>query len=188
MNRVSVIGTTGSGKSTLACCLAQVLDVPHIELDAIHWRAGNWTPIPPDQFKEAVAEAVRPVRWVVEGGYSVVRPLIWERADTVVWLDYSFPVTFSRLLRRSVRRVVSRDELWGGNRETLALLLSRESILLWCLKTHHRNRRKFRAQLACPESQHLRVLRFQSPRHTERWLGGLRQAVCQRDPGKGPSF
>jgi hypothetical protein len=35
-----------------------------------------------------VAEAVGRDRWVVDGGYSAMRPLIWERADTIVWLDY----------------------------------------------------------------------------------------------------
>ena len=33
--------------------------------------------------------------WVIDGNYSDVRPLIWERADTVVRLDYSFPVMFA---------------------------------------------------------------------------------------------
>ncbi len=120
-----------------------------------------------------MVEAVRQERWVVEGGYSAVRPLVWERADTVVWLDYPLPVTFGRLLRRTARRVASQEPLWGGNRESLALALSRDSILLWCLQTHGPNRRKYAEQLARPENQHLRVLRFQSPRKAERWLKGL---------------
>ena len=173
MNRVSVIGTSGSGKSTLARRLSKVLSVPCVELDAIHWQQGGWTPLPQDQFTGVVAEAVRQDRWVVEGGYSAVRPLVWERADTVVWLDYSFPVTFSRLLRRTVRRVACRETLWGANRETLALCLSRDSILLWCLKTHGPNRRKFAEQLALPENQHLCVRRFRSPQQTKAWLKGL---------------
>jgi len=176
MDRISIIGTSGAGKSTLAHRLARILDVPSIELDAIHWRQGGWAPPPQGQFQEAVAEAVCRERWVVEGGYSAVRPLIWERAETVVWLDYSLPVTFSRLLRRTVRRVASREELWGGNRQTLALMLSRDSMLLWCLKTHGPNRRKFREQLARPKHQRLRVLHFRSPRQAEAWLAGLGRA------------
>ena len=37
MQRVSVIGVTGSGKTTLAAALAAKLQVPYIELDALHW-------------------------------------------------------------------------------------------------------------------------------------------------------
>lgn len=170
MSRVSVIGTTGSGKSTLAAQLARILEVPCIELDAIHWQQPSWNPISREQFQSEVAEAVRAERWVIEGGYSVVRPLLWERADTVIWLDYSFPVTLSRLLRRTTRRILSRELLWGTNRESLQIALSRESILLWLLKTHGPNRQKFAAQLALPENQHLRVHRFTSPRQTQAWL------------------
>jgi len=173
LDRISIIGTTGSGKSTLATRVARRLSAPCFELDAIHWRQGGWTPIPQAEFRDAVAEAVRQERWVVEGGYSAVRPLVWARADTVVWLDYPFAVTFGRLIRRTARRVASREDLWGGNRETLNLALSRDSILLWCLKTHGPNRRKFARQLALPENQHLTVLRFRSPRQTEAWLARL---------------
>lgn len=186
MNRVSVIGTSGSGKSTLAHRLADVLSLPCVELDAIHWRQGDWTPLPQDEFREAVAEAVRKERWVVEGGYSAVRALVWERADTVVWLDYPLPVTFGRLLRRTARRVASKEQLWGGNRESISLALSRESILLWCLQTHRPNRRKYSEQLAWPENQHLRVLRFQSPRQADKWLAELAKSVATAEEQPAP--
>lgn len=35
--RIVVIGSTGSGKTTLANQLAHTLNLPHIELDALHW-------------------------------------------------------------------------------------------------------------------------------------------------------
>ena len=169
MHRVSIIGTTGSGKSTLAAQLARRLAVPCTDLDAIYWQP-DWTPLDPDQFQSQVAEAVQSDCCVVEGGYSAVRPLIWARADTVIWLDYSFPVTLSRLLRRTTRRVVRQETIWGGNRESLRRSLSRDSILLWLLKTYRSNRRKYADQLALPENQHLRVHHFSSPRQTEDWL------------------
>ncbi len=170
MNRISIIGTTGSGKSTLAVQLARIMGMPCVELDAIHWQQPGWNPISREQFQSEVAEAIRAERWVVEGGYSIVRPLIWARADTVLWLDYSFPVTLSRLLRRTTRRILSRELLWGSNRESLQIALSRESILLWLLKTHGPNRQKFAAQIALPENQHLCVFRFSSPQQAEAWL------------------
>lgn len=173
-SRIAVIGTSGSGKTTLARQISQRLRVPHIELDAIHWEHGDWTPIDPAEFQHRVAEAVRGERWVMEGGYSLVRPLIWARADTVVWLDYPLPLTFARLLRRTLGRIVSQDPLWGGNQETWTRTLSRDSILLWCLTSYSRKKRQFPAQLAQPEYSHLRVLRFHSPRPTSAWLAKLR--------------
>ncbi len=40
MKRINVIGSSGSGKSTFAKALAQKLDVTHIEMDKLFWKAG----------------------------------------------------------------------------------------------------------------------------------------------------
>lgn len=177
MQRISIIGTTGSGKSALAKKIAHKLSIPCIELDAINWQKPDWNPLTQDELQEQVVEAICGERWVIEGGYSAVRPLIWERADTVIWLNYSLPVTFVRLLRRTARRVTRHETLWGSNHETLTRTLSRDSILLWCLKTHSRRRRQFPELLARPENQHLRVLCFRTPQQTEAWLKELTQGT-----------
>ncbi len=66
-------------------------------------------------------------RWVIDSlGYPEVRDLMWDRADTVIWLDYPKRVVLPRVLRRSVRRTVTREPLFGGNRETWTGWLSRE--------------------------------------------------------------
>ncbi|HEU4754084.1 MAG TPA: hypothetical protein VFU47_13320, partial [Armatimonadota bacterium] len=109
-------------------------------------------------------------RWVVDGNYSVVRDLVWGRADTVVWLDYPFPVTFSRLLRRTTCRILSKEELWNGNRESLRTALSRNSILVWALCTYWRRKQRFPLELARPEYAHLRLHRHRRPSETARWL------------------
>jgi hypothetical protein len=119
-----------------------------------------------------VAEAAAGPEWVVDGNYSVSRDIVWGRADTLVWLDYAFPVTFGRLLRRTVRRIARREELWNGNRESLGKALSRDSILLWALRTYSRRRRDYPRVLAKPEHAHLAVVRLATPSQAERWLSG----------------
>ena len=64
-----------------------------------------------------MSEVVAGDGWVVDGNYSVVRDLVWDRADTVVWLDLPRLVVVRRITTRSIRRVVWREELWNGNRE-----------------------------------------------------------------------
>jgi adenylate kinase family enzyme len=173
MNRISIVGTTGSGKTTLSRQLARILDIPCIELDAVHWLP-DWTPIERDLMIDRVRDAIGQERWVVEGNYSFVRPAIWERADTVVWLDYSLPTIFGRLARRTLRRIVFQERLWGGNRESLRRSFSRDSILLWCLRSYRRKRAQYPELLGRSENSHLRVLRFRSPRQAERWLRDLK--------------
>ena len=85
--RVSVIGTSGSGKSTFGRKLAERIDAEYIELDSIFHQA-NWTPLPDDEFHDRVRARTAGERWVVDGNYGAVRPIVLERATTVVWLDY----------------------------------------------------------------------------------------------------
>ena len=137
-----VIGTTGSGKTALSSKLAGKLGVPHVELDALHWEPG-WTEPSVEVFRSLVREAISGDAWVVDGNYSEVRDLVWGRADTVVWLDLPLRVIIRRLVPRSIKRVAFRERLWGTNTETLTSLLGRDSIVLFALKSHRKQRRNY---------------------------------------------
>jgi adenylate kinase family enzyme len=168
--RIVIIGTTGMGKTTLACRLAALLTYPHIELDALHW-GPNWQPAPLDCFRTRVAKTLAGDRWVTDGNYSKVRDIVWRRADTVVWLDYSRAVALLRLTRRTLRRMLTQEVLWNGNRESWrTALFSRDSILRWALKTHGRHRREYPCLFQQPEYDHLLVIQLRSPRMTRHWL------------------
>jgi adenylate kinase family enzyme len=169
--RINVIGTSSVGKSTLAASIARLLEVPHIELDALHWEP-NWTAAPIEVFRERVRAAIAGDGWVVDGNYAMVRDLLWERAEAVVWLDLPLRTILWRYLTRTVRRVGRREELWGGNRERLSdHLFSRDSLLWWILTTYRRRRQEYPPQLAArPE---LVAIRLRSARAARRWLANL---------------
>ena len=181
LRRVAVVGTSCAGKTTFAAALAAQLQVPHIELDALHWRAG-WIPVPRQDFRQAVATAVAAERWVSDGNYGVVRDLVWGRATAVVWLDYPFATVLRRALYRTARRALLREELYGGNRETFRkALLSRDSILWWVVTTHGRRRREFPVLFEQAAFAHLEVAALGSPREAGSFLrrhAGHGQAVC----------
>jgi adenylate kinase family enzyme len=174
LNRVAVCGTSGSGKSTLAVRLAAKMACPCYELDAMHHLPG-WRERPLDEFRALVGEAASGDRWVIDGSYRKSRDLVFARADTVVWLDYSLPVILRRLIRRTVARARSRELLWGTNRETFwhHLLPWDRSIVWWALKTYRRRRRQADQAMADPSFSHIRFLRFRTPSEAERWLAGL---------------
>ena len=171
--RIVVVGTSGSGKTTLARALAVKLGVPHVETDALNW-GPNWTAATAEQLNERVRQALAGESWVIDGNYSRVRAYVWSRAEVIVWLDYPLPVIMSRLLRRTGRRVVRREELWAGNRESIQkTLFSKDSILWWALTTYKRRRREYPELLSRPENAHLQVFHFKSPRAADRWLANL---------------
>ena len=67
--RVIVVGLSCSGKSTLGARLAEALDVPFVELDALYWKP-NWTDSTAGEFREKILAATAGDDWVVAGSYS----------------------------------------------------------------------------------------------------------------------
>ncbi len=141
MKRIVVIGTTGSGKSRLAERLGRSTGLRVVELDKLYW-GRDWQPAPVELFRHRVEREIKDEGWIVVGNYGQVRDLVWPAADTFIWLDLPFPLVMSRLVRRTVKRAVTRENLWGtGNTESLLRsFFSRQSILWWAVKTHRRNR------------------------------------------------
>ena len=175
MKRVSVIGSTGSGKTTFAKALAARLGVPFVELDALHWGPG-WNEATPEELRARVGAIIAQDSWVIDGNYfRKIGELVWTRADTVVWLDPPWSLTFVRILLRTIRRSLTRVELWNGNRESLReAFLSRKSILLFSIRTRKQRRQRFE-RFALPEYAHLEVHRFRSQRDADRWLAAVQR-------------
>jgi adenylate kinase family enzyme len=170
MQRISVVGTSGSGKTTLAREISHRLAIPHIELDYLHWEP-NWVEVPNDVMRQRVSQALSGSRWVVDGNYSIVRDLVWAKANTVVWLDYSWPVVMRRILWRTLSRVVTKQEVCNGNRETWQKsFFSGDSVLLWALQTYSKNRRGYSLLLQKSEYAHLHIVHLRSPTSAQNWL------------------
>lgn len=170
--RIAVVGTTGSGMTTLVRRLAQFFGIPHVELDALYW-GPDWTPVPTAVFRERTAQVLSGDRWVVDSNQGKVRDIIWGWADTVVWPDYALPVILGQLVWRTLRRIVTREELSSGSRERLRAQLGRDSVLLWALRTYRRRREEYPALLNGPEYAHLAVIHLRSPRATNDWLSSF---------------
>jgi adenylate kinase family enzyme len=181
MQRIHVVGTSGSGKTMLARQIAQQLQIPHVELDALHWEP-NWTPAQTEMFRERVERALKSDRWVTDGNYSCVRDLIWSRAEAIVWLDYPFWLVFSRVVWRTLRRGLMRQTLWNSNQESLTKAFSKDSMILWMLKTYHKRRREYPALLQQQQQQspQTAIVTLRSGRATKIWLKSLAKEVALR--------
>jgi adenylate kinase family enzyme len=183
MQRVIIVGTTGSGKSVLAQRLEKRIDAVYVDLDALHWEQG-WQEAPSELFRARVAEALQVERWVVAGNYSEVRDLIWSKGDTLIWLDYGLRIIFWRLLRRTVKRIVTKEELWDtGNYETWRTqFFSRDSLFLWVLRSRPQQRLNYPQVFQQLEYRHLHTVRLCSPRETEAWMKHL--CSCLKSQGE----
>jgi adenylate kinase family enzyme len=167
-SRVLFYGVTGSGKSSAARAYALASGLPEYSADDdVGWRPG-WQQPSTEEQREAARRIAAQDRWVLDSAYGVWRDLVVPRADLIVGLDYPRWLSLSRLIRRSARRVVTRQPVCNGNIETLARLLAKDSILAWHVRSFKRKRRVIRELHTDPTMPS--VLVFRRPRDLEAWL------------------
>jgi adenylate kinase family enzyme len=172
-NRVVVVGTTGSGKTTLARALAQAYNLPHTSLDTLHWRP-NWQPAPQDEFIRDVQATIAADRWVMEGNYRAVREMIWERADTIVWIDLPFFVNARQLLRRTLVDCRTGRPICNGNQQRLWELIKwPDGLWIWFFRTYFRRRRQYTAMRQEPRYAGKQWIHLTSPEATREFAARL---------------
>lgn len=172
MDRIVIIGPPAAGKSTLAARIADRFAVPHLELDAIAHGPG-WASTPPEQFRTALGERAESGRWVSDGNYFDRADWLWEQADTIVWLDLPLWVVVPRMVRRSLRRILTKEELWNGNREQWSALVGRDSLVLWAMKSQRIHRRTLPQRLAALACSGTAVVRLCSEGEVGRWWASM---------------
>ena len=168
--RIVVVGVSGNGKTTLSRRLGASLGLTVAELDSLVHQPG-WTEASDDDFRRDVETAMSsPDGWVLDGLYQrKIGDLILRQADTLVWLDQPLPLVLSRLIRRAVRDIVTRRDLFNGNRQTWRFaFFTRDSLVGFAIKQHFRHRRDWPAGLG--HHPNLRIVRLRSPQEVEAWL------------------
>ena len=182
--RIVIVGKAGAGKTTLGNQLAEILSLQPVELDAINWQP-NWVELENDKMRERVGNAVpADGRWVADGNYSVVRDIVWGRADTLIWLDYGLLFTLWRLFRRTFWRIFLQKRLWNGNQERLTNHLTLDTtnnLFLFTIGSHSRHRKTYPVFLKEERYSHLRVLRFQKSSEVEEWVKSLTRSHSETE-------
>lgn len=171
VKRIQVVGSSCAGKTIFAKRLSQVLKVPHIELDSLHWEP-NWKEADTEIFKTRVAQAIAHKEWIVDGQYTgKIGNLVADQVNIVIWLDLSLMTILKRFFIRSFRRSWSGEVLWNGCQETLRnSIFKKDSLLMWILNTHRARRTKYASQYL-KSKEGVAVIRLTSPRQVEEFLG-----------------
>ncbi len=179
--RIVVVGVSGNGKTTLSRRVAARLQVPYVELDALNHLPG-WTEATPEALRSDVEAAMdRSDGWVLDGSYqNKIGDVALRRADTLVWLDQPLLLVLSRLIRRAVRDIVTKRDMFNGNRQTWRFAFwGRDSLVGFAIRMHFDRRRTWPAVFTgYPD---LDVVRLRSPREVEGWVRNL-VTNSSRDP------
>ena len=177
--KINIIGTSGSGKSTLARRIATALALPCIGMDTLYWQP-DWQGTQDEVFVSKLEDALdASPGWVLDGNYNRTRAIKWREVDLVVWVDYGVVRTLRQAVIRAITRAWTQQELWPGtgNRESFRRsFLSRESILIWTLKTWRSNRVRYQADMDNPAYAHIRFVRITSRQQADALIAGLQSA------------
>ena len=87
-NRISIVGGSGSGKSTLCDILSEKFSLPAVHLDSINFKP-NWIEIDKNERDKIISAKALEDKWIIDGNYTKTLKLRFERADLIIWLDYS---------------------------------------------------------------------------------------------------
>jgi adenylate kinase family enzyme len=183
MRKVAVIASaSGCGKTTLGRALAARLEIPFVELDALNHGPG-WTEATAEELRSRVEPVMAGDGWVIDGAYrSKLGDLVLEAADTVVWLDLPRREWLPRLIRRTVRRITRREELWGGNRESFRnAFLTRDGLLRFAWRNYRVRRATYPSELA-----RFHVVRLLSQSEVDAWLASIAGAALSGDEAARP--
>lgn len=172
MKRIIVIGSSGAGKSTLAEQIARELNLPYTELDSL-FHLENWQEIDRDEFRTLVSERTKTDGWVFCGNYfSTLGMDFFKKSDTLIWLDYSFPLVLSRLVRRTMKRTTTRQTLWNGNRESFKNFIpTKNSVIGHMMRSWNKQQTRYNALFADHTSlPGVELIRLKTPAEAAQFL------------------
>jgi adenylate kinase family enzyme len=177
MKRVVVVGGSGSGKTSFARELASRLGLRHLEMDSVFHQHG-WADDAPPEFLPTLDRFTAGDGWVVDGNYAGhgMRDVVWPRADTIVWLDVPRWTAMTRVVRRTLGRIFTREKLWGAVREPFTNLYSLDpsrNIMVWTWSRHQQTRETFEEALADGDWSHATVHRLRTSAEVSRFLDSL---------------
>jgi len=153
------------GKTTLSKALARRFDLGFIEQDEIRHQA-NWVELSNEEHRQVLNNLFDEYSsgWVSDGNYRAISDMIFPRVETLIVLALPWRVMLWRTFKRTFKRVLFRQELWNGNKETFrGSFLSKNSVVydLWRRRELFRNVAS-RARENAPEN--CRVIVIESAR------------------------
>ena len=174
MKRIVIVGASCTGKSTLAKKLADKLNYKQIQLDEMYWLP-NWVGRDKTEFRKMVSDKINDDTWVLDGDYGSVRSLIRTRSTTIIWLNYSFPLVFFRAIKRTFRRVITKEKVCGQNIETFKkVFFSKYSILFYVITSYASMRKRNRKALTSDEVSHAKIIELTTPKEAKAFLDSLK--------------
>lgn len=126
-NKISIIGGSGTGKTTLAINLAKELNLPIYHIDGIH-HLENWKIRNKDERDRMILEKISENKWIIDGTYTSTLKQRLDKADLIIYLDYSTISQLKGILGRYIKNYGREKKEIPGCKEKVSL-----NFLVWVL-------------------------------------------------------
>ncbi len=119
MERICIIGGSGTGKTTLSNNLGKELNLPVYHIDGIH-HLKNWEIRDENERDKIILEKVAQPKWIIDGTYRSTLQQRLEKADCVIYLDYSSLAQIIGVLKRFIKNHGKEKEEIPGCKEQMS--------------------------------------------------------------------
>ena len=139
--KIHIIGCSGSGKTYFAEKLSEKYNIPHFDLDDIQWDNNAFAygvKMPIEIRDKRLKEILSHNSWIIEGVYYSWVQQSFEDADIIYVLDMPKYLYISRILKRSVKRMLGADK---GKKETVKSVYN---LLKWTDTFQNKNLKEIR--------------------------------------------
>ncbi|MGY3572254.1 adenylate kinase [Vibrio paucivorans] len=135
MKKVAVFGKPGSGKSTVSKALAQASGLPLHQLDSIVYKP-NGEFVSREEFDAAHKGILQSESWIVDGFGGPISSFNerLEAADTLVYIDLPYSVSYWFVTKRFLKGLFVKPEGWPDGSSILKGTLNSYKTLKLCPK------------------------------------------------------
>lgn len=171
-NRICIIGGSGTGKTTLANKLSEIYGLPAIHIDGINYLS-DWKARNKEERDKIILSLLENEKWIIDGIYKTTLKPRLEKADLIVWLDYSTFAQMKGILKRFFTiKGKERTDIPGCKEK-----MSRE-FFFYTLNFRRKNRHHITDNIV--DIDNSKILRFTNRRKLNKWLLKIQKATDEK--------